>query len=208
MTGLGTKSDPFQQPISPQLPVDRGAGGRGEALRSAAARSYLRANAGVWDHVVQGHILHLFSWLKLPFREVPFKGEDTLSGTVSHLSDLLRLGHIPPFCWMCVFPRYSITHSREAQVEKTHHTASCRAPAATGLPGDARAPKIPLDPQWAPQWATNDARGAKKPAPGHQMCLKWHQRVTLGPLWAPLWRKISEQVRCCGNSSSCYGYST
>ena len=33
MTVLGRKSDPFQQSTSHQLPVDRGAGGRGEALR-------------------------------------------------------------------------------------------------------------------------------------------------------------------------------
>ena len=32
MTVLGIKSDPFQQSSSQQLPVDRGAGGRGEAL--------------------------------------------------------------------------------------------------------------------------------------------------------------------------------
>jgi len=36
MTLVCRKSDPFQQSASQQLPVDRGAGGRGEALRSAA----------------------------------------------------------------------------------------------------------------------------------------------------------------------------
>jgi len=36
VTALGTKSDPFQQSTCQQLPVVRGAGGRGEALRCAA----------------------------------------------------------------------------------------------------------------------------------------------------------------------------
>ena len=35
MTVLSKKSDPFQQSTCQQLPVDRGAGGRGEALRFA-----------------------------------------------------------------------------------------------------------------------------------------------------------------------------
>ena len=46
MTILGIKSDPFQQSTCQQLPVDRGAGGRGEALRSAAPR---QRSQGVLD---------------------------------------------------------------------------------------------------------------------------------------------------------------
>jgi len=47
MIVLSRKSDPFQQSTSQQFPAAKGAGGRGEAFKSAAARSNLRANAGV-----------------------------------------------------------------------------------------------------------------------------------------------------------------
>ena len=71
LASLGTQNHPFQHSASPASPANparparnkqqatsnqpantccqKGAGGRGEALKSAAARSNLRANAGVLD---------------------------------------------------------------------------------------------------------------------------------------------------------------
>ena len=96
---LDEQSDKVQQ-----LPAAKGAGGRGEAFKSAAARSNLRANAGVLDRRLKASIQSLQLAKATSQRKVPFKGKANFSGTVSHLSDLLSWGHIPQLCWMCIFP--------------------------------------------------------------------------------------------------------
>ena len=61
----------------------------GEALKSAAARWKLRANAGVLDRSLKASIQTPQIAQATSQRKVPLKGKATFSGTVSHLSDLL-----------------------------------------------------------------------------------------------------------------------
>ena len=85
---------PSTPAVLPVLRIAKGAGGRGEALRSAAARSLpscLRRRVG---YPGQGLLQSYLS--KLP------KG--TFKVTISHFSDLLKLGYPPPLCSDVRFP--------------------------------------------------------------------------------------------------------
>jgi len=100
------------------------------------------------------------------------------------------------------------THSREAKVLFSHVTRGAPPLPPANSQGGALPHKIPPNPQWPPRWATNGPRHAQKPPPGQQIWPEWHQKVTLGPLWAPLWRRFTEKVSCCGNIRFYHGYST